>query len=118
MINRLLFLGISILLFGCTNLEDRHVFKFTIEGSAEEVDNMRVKMGPGVDFNSAGSVDVPVEISHEVYGEDLVYFFEVENSDPTANVKLSVFIDDALIAVDSTFDVSGDVPVIVIEGIY
>lgn len=118
MLARLLFLGFSFVLLGCTNLDDRHVFRFTIEGGAESVDNMKVKMGPGVNFDSGDTVYLPVEISHDVYGDDLLYFFEVENSNPSADVKLRVYIDEVLIAVDSTFTTSGDVPKITIEGVH
>lgn len=118
MLIRILILSLSLFTIGCTNLDDRHVFKYTIEGSANSVDNMHVKMGPGVNFNSEDTVYLPVEIKHEVYGEDLIYFFEVENSDANANVYLKVFIDEVLIKEDSVFDVSGDTPKITIEGYY
>ena len=95
---RVLLLFCSIVFFlGCTNLDDKHIFRFEIEGSAESVDNMMVKMGPGIDFDSKGEVYLPVSITHEIYGEDLIYFFEIQNLDQTENINLKVFIDDQLI---------------------
>ena len=109
----------SIVFFlGCTNLDDKHVFRFEIDGSAKSVDNMIVKMGPGIDFDSKGKVLLPVSITHELYGEDLIYFFEIENSDKTENISLKVFIDDQLIEENDTFDLTGSVPTIIISGIY
>ena len=109
----------SVLLFlGCTNLDDKHVFRFEINGSAESVDNMMVKMGPGINFDSNGEVYLPVSIKHDIYGEDLIYFFEIQNLDQTEDINLKVFIDDQLIEENDTFDLTGSVPTITISGIY
>jgi hypothetical protein len=105
-------------ILSCTNLDDKHDFRFEIDGAANSVDNMRVKMGPGVDFDSEGTVEIPLSITHEIYGEDLVYFFEIQNLDQNADVNLKVFIDDVLIEDNNTFDLSGVIPTIKIEGIY
>ena len=107
-----------VFFLGCTNLDDKHVFRFEIDGSAESVDNMMVKMGPGIDFDSKGEVYLPVSITHDIYGEDLIYFFEIQNLDQTENINLKVFIDDQLIEENDTFDLTGSVPIITISGIY
>ena len=113
-----LFICLVASVLGCTNLDDQHSFKFEIDGAATSVDNMHVEMGPGVDFDSEGQVSLPVSITHEIYGEDLVYFFEIENLDQNADINLKVFIDDELIEDNNTFDLSGAIPTITISGIY
>lgn len=115
---RILFFGLMLSLLGCTNLDDKHDFRFEIEGAATHVDNMHVKMGPGVDFNSEGKVELPVSITHEIYGESLIYLFEVEHADQNADVTLKVFIDDELVEESNTFIISDGVPIITIEGLY
>lgn len=116
---KLFLLLCSVVFFlGCTNLDDKHVFRFEIDGSAASVDNMLVKMGPGINFDSKGEVYLPVSITHDIYGEDLIYFFEIQNSDPTEDINLKVFIDDQLIQQNDTFDLTSSVPKITISGIY
>tara|TARA_B110000211_G_C13991155_1_gene514075 strand:- start:326 stop:682 length:357 start_codon:yes stop_codon:yes gene_type:complete len=114
----ILFICLIGSVLSCTNLDDKHSFRYEIDGAATTVDNMRVKMGPGVDFDSEGEVDLPVNITHEIYGEDLVYFFEIENADQNADINLKVFIDDQLIEANNTFDLTGSIPTITISGIY
>ena len=116
---KVLLLFYSIVFFlGCTNLDDKHVFRFEIDGAAESVDNMIVKMGSGIDFDSKGEVILPVSITHDIYGKELIYFFEIQNSDQTEDINLKVFIDDQLVGENDTFDLTGSVPIITISGIY
>ena len=115
---RLLFFCLIVFFLGCTNLDNKHIFRYEIDGAATSVDNMHVKMGPGVDFDSQGKVDLPVSITHEIYGEDLIYFLEIQNADQNADVNLKVFIDDQLIEENNIFDTTGTVPVITISGVY
>lgn len=116
---KVLLLICSVVFFlGCTNLDEKHVFRFEIDGSAESVDNMIVKMGTGIDFNSKGEVDLPLSITHDIYGEALVYFFEIQNSDQTEDINLKVFIDEELVEENDTFDLTGFIPTITISGIY
>lgn len=118
MCRSIFFFGLVLSLLGCTNLDDKHDFRYEISGAAVKVDNMHVKMGPGVDFNSNGEVDLPVSITHEIYGENLIYFFEVEHTDQNADVNLKVFIDDVLITENNTFVKVDGVPTITIEGVF
>ena len=48
-------------------------------------------------------VKLPVDISHDIYGSELEYKFEVEHSDSTVDVTLKVFIDGELIEEQSKF---------------
>ena len=114
----ILFVCLMVSVLSCTNLDDKHVFRYEIDGAANTVDNMRVKMGPGVDFDSKGEVDLPVSITHDIYGDDLIYFFEIENLDQNADINLKVFVDDQLIEANNTFDLTGSIPKITISGIY
>lgn len=118
MFKKLILFTVLLSVLGCTDLDDRHVFNFKITGAADSVDNMRVKMGPGVDFDSEGKVSLPVDISHDVYGNDLIYFFEILNSDENEDINLTVIIDGKVIEEKSEFDVSGTQPKITIEGIF
>lgn len=93
----------SFLIFGCTNLHERHVFNYKIEGTAEYVDDIRVVMGPGIDWTANERVILPLEISHDIYGSELDYGFEVEHADSSADISLKVFIDGELIEENSEF---------------
>jgi hypothetical protein len=107
-----------LLFFGCSNLDERHVFKYTIGGTAEYVENMRTVMGPGLDWSSNDTVDIPLEITHDVYGEQLDYKFEVEHSDSNANVIIKVFIDDELMDEKSVFKPVNGTNKIIISGVF
>lgn len=103
MMRSIFILFISLTLLGCTNLEERHVFNYTIEGTADYVDDIHVIMGPGLNWKSNEQVKLPVDISHDIYGSELEYKFEVEHSDSTVDVTLKVFIDGELIEEQSKF---------------
>jgi hypothetical protein len=117
MYKRILFFSL-ILLLGCTDTDDKHEFRFEITGTATQVDNMRVKMGPGVDFNSEGKVELPVSIIHEIYGNNLIYLFEIEHFDKNSDVTLKVFVDDELVEENNTFVETENFAVITIKGVY
>ena len=112
------FLSVVIIAFGCTNLDERHVFEYKINGTAEYVDDMHTIMGPGLDWRAGEQVSLPVHIEHEIFGSELSYKFEVESNNPTADVKISVVIDGDLIAVDSVFVPNGTTNTITIEGVF
>ena len=97
----IVFLGLTVL--GCTNLDERHVFNYKIEGGAEYVDDIHVVMGPGLNWRSNAQVKLPVDISHDIYGSELEYKFEAEHSDSTVDITLKVFIDGELIEEQSKF---------------
>ena len=103
MMRSVFILFISLTLLGCTNLDERHVFNYKIEGSADYVDDMHVIMGPGLDWRANEQVNLPVDISHDIYGTELEYKFEAEHSDSSADVTLKVFIDGQLIEEKSKF---------------
>ena len=81
-----------LLILGCTNLDERHVFNYKIEGSAEFVDDIYVVMGPGIDWRANEQVNLPLDISHDIYGNELDYGFEAMSSDSSADVTLKIFI--------------------------
>ena len=110
----------SLLIWGCTNLDERHVFNYKIEGTAEYVDDIHVIMGPGLNWKSNEQVKLPVDISHDIYGSELEYKFEVEHSDSTVDVTLKVFIDGELIEEQSkfTFDSLTSTNRITISGVF
>lgn len=112
------FLSVIIIAFGCTNLDERHVFEYKIDGTAEYVDDMHTIMGPGLDWRANEQVTLPVHIEHEIFGSELDYKFEVESADPTADVKISVIIDGNLIGIDSVFVPNGSTNTITIEGVF
>ena len=99
---------LSVFLFclsilGCTNLDERHVFNFKIEGAADYVDDIHVVMGPGIDWRADEQVTLPLDISHDIYGTELDYSFEAEYSDSSAGIVLQVLIDGELIEEKSDF---------------
>jgi hypothetical protein len=93
----------TLLILACTNLDERHVFNYKIEGTAEYVDDIHVVMGPGIDWRANEQVNLPLDISHDIYGTELDYGFEAECSDSSADVVLKVFIDGELIEEKSDF---------------
>tara|TARA_B100000683_G_scaffold44423_2_gene40387 strand:+ start:14425 stop:14793 length:369 start_codon:yes stop_codon:yes gene_type:complete len=105
-------------LVGCSNLDERHVFEYTIEGSAEYVEDMHTIMGPGLDWRANDTVRIPLEIKHEVYGSELEYKFEVEHSDINADVTIKVFIDEELIDEKSEFEPLDGTNKIIISGTF
>ncbi len=103
MLRNLAILITTLFVASCTNLDDRHVFNYKIEGSAEFVDDMHVVMGPGLDWRAGEQIDLPVDITHEIFGQELVYKFEADHSNPNADVNLQVYIDGELIEEKSEF---------------
>lgn len=118
MFKYLFFAIISVFILSCTNLDNRHVFNYKITGTAEKVSSMKVIMGPGIDYDSEGEINLPVDIVHDVYGDNLIYLFEISHSDVNADVKLEVYIDDELIEEKSQFTTIDGVNVISIEGVF
>ena len=103
MLRSIFILVLCISLLGCTNLDERHVFNYTIEGTAEYVDDIHVIMGPELIWRSKDKVNLPLDISHDIYGTELEYKFEAEHSDSTVDMTLKVFIDGELIEEKSKF---------------
>lgn len=118
MFNYLSFILISVTILSCSNLDDRHVFNYKITGTAEKVSSMKVVMGPGIDYDSEAEIILPVDIVHDVYGDNLNYLLEISHSDVNADVKLEVFIDDELIEEKSQFTTLDAVNTISIEGVF
>ena len=118
MFKYLSFIIISVTVLSCTNLDDRHVFNYKITGTAEKVSSMKVVMGPGIDYDSEGEINLPVDIEHDVYGDDLNYLLEISHLDVNADVKLEVFIDDELIEEKSQFTTIDGVNTISIKGVF
>ena len=94
-----------------------HVFKYTIDGTAEYVEDMHTIMGP-LDWTANENVKIPLEIIHDVYGNEIAYKFEVEHSDSTADVTIRVFIDDELIDEKNQFQPIDGTNKIVISGTF
>jgi len=118
MLKKLTLFSAVILLFGCTNLDERHVFNYKIEGTAEHIDDMHVVMGPGLDWRANEQVELPVDISHDIYGSELEYVFEADHSDPNADITLKVYIDEKLIEEKSEFTSVDGTNRITISGTY
>ncbi len=120
MLRSIFILVLCISLLGCTNLDERHVFNYTIEGTAEYVDDIHVIMGPGLDWRANEQVILPLDISHDIYGTELEYKFEAEHSDSTAEITLRVFIDGELIEEKSkfVFDSLKSTNLITISGVF
>ena len=120
MLRSIFILVLCISLLGCTNLDERHVFNYTIEGTAEYVDDIHVIMGPGLDWRANEEVSLPLNISHDIYGTELEYKFEAEHSDSTAEITLKVFIDGELIEEKSkfVFDSLKSTNLITISGVF
>ena len=120
MLRSIFILVLCISLLGCTNLDERHVFNYTIEGTAEYVDDIHVIMGPGLDWRANEQVSLPLDISHDIYGTELEYKFEAEHSDSTAEITLRVFIDGELIEEKSkfVFDSLKSTNLITISGVF
>ncbi len=112
----IVFLGYSI--FGCTNLDERHIFNYKIEGNADHVDNIHVIMGPGIDWTANREISIPYDISHDIYGTELDYVFEAFNLDTNVDVTLKVFIDGELIEEKSDFSPFGETYRIGISGVF
>lgn len=111
---------ITFIIIGCTNLDERHVFNYKIEGAAEYVDDIHVVMGPGIDWRANEKIILPLDISHDIYGTQLDYRFEAEHSDSSADVTIKVFIDGDLIEEksDFVFDSKTSTYKIVISGVF
>lgn len=109
-----------ILLTSCTNLDERHVFKYLLFGEEGKGIKMSGRMGPGIEFSleEVTFEDKPFMVDHEVYGNELEYFFEVKSNNPDADMHIQVFIDDILIEHDSIFDTSTTPPFLRISGIF
>lgn len=105
-------------LLGCSDLDDFHNFNYKIEGSAEKVDNMFVIMGPGIRWDSGEAVDLPIDIEHDVNGNNLDYEFEVTSADPNRDVTIKVYIDDVLIEEKSEWVESGSSYKMTISGVF
>ncbi len=120
MLRSIFILVLCILLLGCTNLDERHEFNYTIEGTIEYIDDIHVIMGPGLDWRANEKVSLPLDISHDIYGTELEYKFEAEHSDSTADVTLKVFIDGELIEENSkfVFDSLKSTNLITISGVF
>lgn len=112
------FVAVLLIIFSCTNLDERHVFEYKIEGTADHVDNMHTVMGPGLDWSANEEISLPVHITHEVYGTELDYMFKVESADANADVKIMVIIDGDLIGIDSVFVPDGSTNSITISGVF
>jgi hypothetical protein len=76
-------------------------------------------MGPGIEFNSK-EVDIPFEVSHEVYyvGEPLEYELRISDGDTAHKYDVKVFIDDNLINSNNVYDNSFKPARIAVKGTY
>lgn len=118
MLKKFTLFSAAILMLGCTNLDERHVFNYKIEGTVEHVEDMHVVMGPGLDWRANENVELPVDISHDIYGDELEYVFEAFHSDPNADFTIQVFIDDKLIEQKSELTSNGTTNSVKISGLY
>lgn len=118
MIKKILFSLIVLVIASCTNLDERHVFNYTITGTAEKISDFYVVMGPGIEYERGEEEELPIDIKHDVYGTDLKYVLQVEHTDLNADVTIKVIIDDVVIEEKSEFELVDGVPTMRIEGVF
>jgi len=102
----LLSVSLCAALFSCTtDTKNRHVFHYMITGTSGKASNLYGKMGPGIEFSSE-EVDIPFEVSHEIYyvDEPLEYELRISDTDTTHKYDVKVFIDDQLINSNNVYD--------------
>lgn len=107
------------LLFSCTNLDERHLFEYVISGSGT-IEDLYGEMGPGIQFN-IDDHDLDEQdflIHHEVYGTELEYHMECVQATSNSDVKIEVYIDEELIAVDSVFESTSGRPKLEVSGVF
>ena len=113
------FFAISVLfLFSCTtSTKDRHVFHYLITGNSVKATDLYGKMGPGIEFSSP-TVDIPFEVSHEVYGQKLDYELRITDVDTSHHYSLKVYVDDKLIKEATSYDMDSKPPKISVSGTF
>ncbi|MCX6180543.1 MAG: hypothetical protein NT150_01265 [Bacteroidetes bacterium] len=112
------FFAVAVLFLVSCEKETRHVFHYTITGNYKKAMNLYGEMGPGIKFDSP-VIDIPFDVVHEVYGNNLAYALRVEDTDTTHKYTLKVFIDDVLIKESSTYEkIGADNPRISVSGIF
>lgn len=76
-------------------------------------------MGPGIEFSSE-EVDIPFEVSHEVYyvDEPLEYELRISAADTSHKYDVQVFIDDNLVNSNDEYDYSFSPARIGVKGTY
>ena len=80
--------------------------------------NLYGEMGPGIKFDSP-TIDIPFDVSHEVFGNNLPYVLRIEDTDTAHKYTLKVFVDDVLIKESSTYEItSTDSPRITVSGTF
>jgi len=80
------------------------MFHYVISGNSLKATELYGKMGPGIEFSSP-KVDIPFEVSHEVYGTELEYELRISNSDTSNNkYNVKIYIDDKLINSNGTYE--------------
>ncbi len=93
-----------VFLMACTNEnKNRHVFHYVITGNSSKAYDLYGKMGPGIEFSSP-TIDIPFEVTHEVYGTELEYELRISDSDNTHKYNVQVFVDDKLVNQNDKFD--------------
>jgi hypothetical protein len=108
----------ALLLFSCTSsTKDRHVFHFVITGNSTTASDLYGKMGPGIEFDSP-TIDIPFEVSHEVYGQKLDYALRISDSDTSHKYDIKVYIDDQLVKESTSYDPDSKPPRISISGTF
>lgn len=116
----LLSVSLCAMLFACTtDTKNRHVFHYVITGDSKDASELYGKMGPGIEFSSE-KVDIPFEVSHEVYyvGEPLEYELRVSNADTSVKYNVQVFIDDMLVNSNDQYDNSFSPARVGVKGSY
>lgn len=113
------FFAISISLFfsACTKEDSRHVFHYTITGNSTKATDLYGKMGPGIEFDSP-TIDIPFDVSHEVYGNNLEYELRISDADTSHKYSLKIYVDDVLIKESSTYDLDSKPPRISVSGTF
>jgi hypothetical protein len=93
----------AFLLACTTENKNKHIFHYVITGNSTKAFNLYGKMGPGIEFSSP-SVDIPFEVSHEVYGTELEYELRITDTDNSHKYDVQIYVDDKLINHNDTFD--------------
>jgi len=79
--------------------------------------NLYGTMGPGIEFDSP-TIDIPFEVSHEVYGNNLGYSLRIDDSDTSHHYKVDVYIDGNLMQEASAYDLNFNPPRISVSGTF
>jgi hypothetical protein len=98
--------------------KDKHIFHYSITGNSVKAMNLYGKMGPGISFDSP-TIDIPFEVSHEVYGTTLDYELRISDKDTSHHYSVKIYIDDQLVKESTSYDfLHSDTPSVIAKGTF